>query len=79
VLAVRGIGQGLREHRFVGNEHVEDDAPIERMGVRFSLSTVLRKGVDNFLIAAPARVLGAQEAPIVRLVTAARVTGSERG
>ncbi len=54
------IAQAIVE---IGDEHVEGDQPIERMGVRFSLHAMLRKGVDNFRIAAALAPL----APIIAI------------
>lgn len=44
----------------IGDQHVEDDAPIERVGICFSLSTILAEGVHDLGIAATLAVPGAQ-------------------
>lgn len=43
----------------IGDQHVEDDTPIKCVGICLSLCAILRKGIDDFGIAAALAVLGA--------------------
>ncbi len=43
----------------IGDQHVEDDAPIKGLDIRFPLCAVLSKGIDDLRIAAALTVLGA--------------------
>lgn len=42
----------------IGNQHVEDDAPIEGMSVGLPLRTMLRKSVNDLRVATALTVLG---------------------
>lgn len=47
----------------IGNQHIEDDTPVEGVGVRLPLGAMLREGVDDLRVAAPLAVPSRPSSP----------------